>query len=280
MLDTAEFGKRGYLLEDFRLFHLRDSRAEALDLHYHEFDKLVFHLAGRVTYHVEGKRYFLKPCDILLVGRSLIHRPVIDAHVPYERMVLWMKGEYLEQLGGADCDLRTCFRVTEERGIHLCRPQGEDRARYRRLFEELERAGADGGFGGRLLSRSRLAELLVALNRDLLSGAAGGEEDYRFDAKMEEVTRYIGEHLSEELSIQRLAGACYLSRYHLMHRFKEVYGITVHQYVRQKRLQRAAEEIRRGVPVLKAAAEAGFGDYSAFLRSFRQSYGKSPREWR
>lgn len=66
----------------------------------------------------------------------------------------------------------------------------------------------------------------------------------------------------------------------MMHRFKEVYGCTLHQYIRQKRLQQAAEEIRAGTGVLKAAEEAGFGDYSAFLRAFRAAYGRSPREWK
>lgn len=33
--------KRGYLNEDFRLFHLKDSRAQKVDYHYHEFDKLI-----------------------------------------------------------------------------------------------------------------------------------------------------------------------------------------------------------------------------------------------
>ena len=42
----------------------------------------------------------------------------------------------------------------------------------------------------------------------------------------------------------------------------------------------AAEAIRRDVPVLKAAEDAGFGDYSVFLRAFRAAYGKSPREWK
>jgi len=32
--------------------------------------------------------------------------------------------------------------------------------------------------------------------------------------------------------------------------------------------------------VLKAAEDAGFGDYSVFLRAFRAAYGKSPREWK
>ena len=46
--------KRGYLHGDFRLFHLKDSRAQQVDYHYHDFDKLVLLLGGRVTYMVEG----------------------------------------------------------------------------------------------------------------------------------------------------------------------------------------------------------------------------------
>ena len=65
-----------------------------------------------------------------------------------------------------------------------------------------------------------------------------------------------------------------------LHTALAVYGCTLHQYIRQKRLQQAAEQIRRGVPILKAAEEAGFGDYSVFLRAFRSTYGRSPREWK
>ena len=54
------------LNEGFRLFHLKDTRAQKLDYHYHEFDKLVLVLGGRITYVVEGVTYFLQPWDILL----------------------------------------------------------------------------------------------------------------------------------------------------------------------------------------------------------------------
>ena len=70
MLDRSEVGKRGYLNEGFRLFHLKDSRAPKLDYHYHEFDKLILLLGGKVTYVVEGVTYFLQPWDILLVNRD------------------------------------------------------------------------------------------------------------------------------------------------------------------------------------------------------------------
>ena len=35
------FEKRGYLLEDFRLFHLRSDGVEDVDFHYHDFHKII-----------------------------------------------------------------------------------------------------------------------------------------------------------------------------------------------------------------------------------------------
>lgn len=281
MLDHSEVGKRGYLLEDYRLFHLRDSSGAQLDYHYHAFDKLVLQLSGRVTYHIEGKSYLLQPMDILLVSRNMIHLPVIDTSEPYERVILWISRDFLARCSGEDGDLTDCFRLTAERGFHLYRPKGEERLRYRALFERIEEAGRNAGFGQKLLTDTCVLQLLVALNRDIPAAPTPSEmAAYRFDPKMEEVTDYIRGHLGEELSIDLLSRTFFLSRYYLMHRFKEVYGCTIHQYIRQKRLQQAAEDIRQGIPVLKAAADAGFGDYSVFLRAFRAVYGKSPREWK
>lgn len=281
MLDRSEYDKRGYLLEDWRLFHLRDSRTQVTEYHYHEFSKLVFHLDGQTTYHVEGKSYPLQPLDILLVNRGLIHLPEISAESPYERMVLWIDPAFLTRHSPPDAELNVCFEITAQRGFHLYRPRGEGRDRYRSLFDSIEIAAADNGFAAPLLADTCMLQLMVALNRDVLSAP---DEDtavaYRFDPKMEEVTAYIMAHLREPLTIDHLAGAFYLSRYYLMHRFKSAYGCTVHQYILQKRLQRAAVLLRQGVPVQKAADDAGFSDYSSFLRAFRAAYGRSPREWK
>ena len=277
MLDRSEIGKRGYLHEDYRLFSLRDSRAIKLDYHYHEFDKLVFHLAGRAEYHIEGKSYPLQPMDVLLVSRNMIHLPVIDPSQSYERMVLWINRDFLSRSSTEDADLASCFTLAAQRDLCLYRPQGEDRARYRALFSRVREASSSTEFGARLLADTCVLQLMIALNRDIRTPLPDSGAACRFDPKMEEVTRYIREHLSERLSIDRLAGTFYLSRYYLMHRFKAAYGCTVHQYIQQKRLQEAAGKFRQGVPVLKAAEEAGFGDYSVFLRAFRAAYGCSPR---
>lgn len=281
MLDRSEVGKRGYLLENYRLFHLRDSRAQVLDYHYHVFSKLVLHLDGQVVYHIEGKSYSLQPMDILLVSRNLIHLPEIGSSVPYERMVLWLDAGFLERVGAPETNLNACFDETARRGVHLYRPRGEDRAYYREMFERIRRASEDTRFAAGLLADTCVIQLMIALNRDVLAAPpAEAEVTYRFDPKMEEVARYIAGHLQEDLSIDHLSRTFFLSRYYLMHRFKKVYGCTLHHYILQKRVQYAAGLLRQGAPVQKAAAEAGFGDYSAFLRTFRAAYGTTPRAWK
>ena len=37
----TNYEKRGYLLDDFRLFHLKDKNGTNIDYHYHEFCKLL-----------------------------------------------------------------------------------------------------------------------------------------------------------------------------------------------------------------------------------------------
>ena len=274
--------RRGYLREDFRLFHLRDSEAPQVDYHYHAFDKLVLVLSGNVTYVVEGVTYFLRPWDLLLVGRDLIHRPIMDPGEPYERVVIWLGQAWLEDRSDPGEALDTCFSAARERGFHLLRFDGERRLHYMNRVQQLEEAMRDRGFGAARMADTLCQQLLIDVNRDVLASRTAQEEpdSYRRDPKMEEILRHILGHLDEELTVEGLARQFFISRYYLMHRFKEVTGYTVHQYISQKRLLRAGELIRSGVPVMKAAEQTGFREYSTFLRAFRGMFHMSPREFR
>lgn len=282
MLDRSEIGKRGYLNEDFRIFHLKDSLAQRLDYHYHEFDKLILLLGGRVTYVVEGVTYFLQPWDVLLVQHNLIHKPIIDPAVPYERVVVWLGRDWVRARSDPGEPLDGCFDLARERGFHLLRTDAERRLQYMQFIQHLEEALRSQEFGSRRMADTLCQQLLIAVNRDLLADRTAQEEtdSYRVDPKMEEILRYIAAHLEQPLSVEDLARQFYISRYYLMHRFKAVTGYTVHQYITQKRLLRAAEEIRSGTPVMKAAEQAGFSEYSTFLRAFQNTFHMSPREFR
>ena len=135
--------------------------------------------------------------------------------------------------------------------------------------KQLEEALRDRSFGAARMADTLCQQMLIDVNRDVLRSRTAQEErdSYRVDPKMEEVLRYILDHLGEELTVESLSKRFFISRYYLMHRFKAVTGYTVHQYISQKRLLRAGELIRAGVPVMKAAEQAGFPEYSTFLRA-------------
>jgi len=282
MAGREDADKRGYLKEDFRLFHLKDSRAQKLDYHYHEFDKLILMLGGKVAYLVEGVTYFLQPWDILLVQHSLIHRPVIDPSEPYERVVIWLGRDWLAARSGPGEALDACFDAARRRGFHLLRTGAERRLEYMGAVQRLEEALRSTEFGAARLADTLCQQLLIGVNRDILRDRTAQVEtdSYRVDPKIEEILRYIAGNLGGDLTVGTLARRFYLSRYYLMHRFKAVTGYTLHQYVNQKRLLRAGELIRAGTPVMKAAEQVGFSEYSTFLRAFRGTFHMTPREFR
>ena len=121
MYDIDNPERVGYLNNDFRLFHLKDKSNQKFDFHYHDFNKIVILLSGKVTYVVEGKSYFLKPWDILLVGKHDIHKPIIDKDTTYERIVIWADSDYIEKHNYEGCNLLTCFKLAGEKKFNLVR---------------------------------------------------------------------------------------------------------------------------------------------------------------
>lgn len=273
MKDESSVSRAGYLRENYRYFHLRDTAGQELDFHFHEFDKIVLLLSGRVDYTVEGCTYALKPWSVLLVKHHTIHKALIDKSQPYERIIIYLDGKYFERsIPGAR--LADCFDQADKRGEHLLQPTEQQRRAMEEVLSAYERAAEDEGFGAEALRESYIIQLLIYIGRMTAAKDEGGESQY--DPKIRQVLSYINENLGGELSVDRLAEQAFLSKYHFMRLFKAQTGSSVHAYVRQKRLLHAARLIREGMPVNKAAAESGFGDYSAFHRAFRDSFGISP----
>ena len=93
-----------------------------------------------------------------------------------------------------------------------------------------------------------LVQLLVLLNRIMLSDKSYEDVSADSGGKIAPALSYINENLTNELNIDDMAALCYLSRYHFMRLFKAQTGSTVHAYIRQKRLMNAARLIRIGAP--------------------------------
>ena len=106
---TPEYESQGYLLDDYRLFHLSEPQRGRIDFHYHEFCKLLMLRSGSGGYWVNGQRYALQAGDAVLIGSHCVHRPEFEPGVPYERIIIYISPEFLKRQSDAGCPLEELF---------------------------------------------------------------------------------------------------------------------------------------------------------------------------
>lgn len=272
--------KSGYLNKDFQLFYLRDKKNQEFEFHYHDFNKIIIFLSGKVTYLIEGKAYNLKPWDILLVNNHDVHKPIIDSSEVYERIIIWADSNFIENHNYDNCDLLTCFKLANEKSFNLIRLESKLQDNIKFIIESLKTSFNSNDFGSKLLSNSLFVQLLVYLNRVHLNNMYINEEgSLKYDKQIEKILKYINNNLSKNLSIESLSHEFYISKYYLMHKFKKETGYTLHNYVNQKRLLMAKDLIISGNPITKIYLQCGFNDYTSFLRSFKNMFKKSPSDF-
>ncbi len=273
-----EYKKTGYLDYDFKMFHLKDTVEKEYSYHYHDFDKVIIFIGGRVNYMIEGKNYELNPYDIVFVNRGEIHKPEVDFSVSYERYVFYISPEFLENYGTEDYGLRSCFEKAKREKSNVIRISAIRNTKLMQKLRELETAFSQKEYAAALYERLVFLQIIIDLNRACLEDKADYEHSAAYDKKIVDILEYINAHLYEELSIDGIAAAFFLSKYHMMRRFKEETGYTMHQYITEKRILAARDMILNGMPATKAGLECGFKDYSTFLRAFKNRLNRNPSE--
>lgn len=272
-MDYSQYNpeKTGYLKEDFRLFHINDQTKKDFSYHYHDFHKIIVFISGKVTYHIEGKAYHLKPRDILLVSQGAIHKPEIDPSVPYERYIFWIRDDLSCQ------ELNTCFQKANDRSFNLVRADSALQERLKDLLPEIEQTLQNTHFGDPILKDALFTQFMIYINRIFLrTSSSPDKKTYSSDTQVEQLLKYINRNLSENLSIDQLANRFFFSKYHMMRKFKNETGYTIHNYITSKRLLMARSLISQGMPVMKAAQASGFHDYTTFVRAYKKQFGKAP----
>ncbi len=97
----------------------------------------------------------------------------------------------------------------------------------------------------------------------------------------EKILNFIEENLKEDLTLEKIAAALNYSKFYTARKFKEDTGITLYQYIRGRRMDKAAADlVTTNRSVLEIAFEAGYGSQQAFTQAFHDVYGDTPQEYR
>jgi len=270
------YEKRGYLLSDFKLFHLSDVQGTEVDYHYHDFHKLLFLCSGVGNYKIEGAHYSLKSGDVVCIGSKQVHRPEFEKGVPYERLILYISPEFLKKNSVEGCNLEELFYGNGPEYSHVLRVSGKERERLFSLAMKLEKELGEETYGAEIACKGLLLRLLVEIGRGARRVVQEEKERKAYSTRVREIIRYLEEHLGEEISIGKLSERFFVSKYHMMRQFKEETGQSVYEYLTERRLLYARELMKKGAGATESSFRSGFASYSSFTRAYAKRFGTTP----
>ena len=239
-------------------------------LHNHrDSQEIYIFIKGNADFFVEGTIYPLHPYDIILAQNFEMHHVRHNDLSEYERIVISLDNNFFIK--------HNCEKYKE---IFSNRPLGvnnripSEAAHKYGISELLKRTEnyLNDGSNGETAALCTVIELLYLLNR---VGNKSDKYDF-YDEQLKDIILYINDHLTENIRLDDISSAFFISKGHLCRSFKKHTGYTVNQYITHKRLMLARELVSQGKSWLEASEAVGFGNYSSFYKVFCHTYGKSP----
>ena len=260
--------------DTFEVFHYKEPRPDGVEVHHHDFYEVYFLLKGEVEYWVDGRILRLQPGDLLLINPMELHRPIVNAKSPvYERIVLWIQKNYLESLS-ENGRLSRCF---DQSLPNLIGPDAAQRTQLASKLHELVRETYNRDYENDLCAYGLFLQIMVQINRLALRTENITREEEQLSDLVRQTLHYISGHIGENLTLEDLASAFYVSKYHLSHTFSREMGVSIHRYIMLRRLLMARQLLLTGVAAGQVCRTCGFSDYTSFYRAFKNEYGISPK---
>ena len=198
---------------------------------------------------------------------------------PLELLSIRILPEYLTELSDSTCDLESNFAFipVSKAMVHL---DTRDTTLLKNVTKTiLVLSRSENAFGAQLYEKNMLSILAILFLRSCISSDRVMLSRNRKNLVMDDIFRYIREHLTEDLSLETLEEQFYDSRYHLCREFKKLTGQTIHAYIVKMRLDLCKRHIEAGKPIKEVYTLGGFGGYNHFFRSFKKEYGMTPKEY-
>lgn len=91
---------------------------------------------------------------------------------------------------------------------------------------------------------------------------------------------YIDDNYHEPISLEQISQKAFLSRFHFHRLFRQVYKRTPHQYLTQKRMNKAKDLLTENKSVGDVCNEVGFESIGSFSVLFKKEIGFAPQYYR
>ena len=119
---------------------------------------------------------------------------------------------------------------------------------------------------------------MSTIGRDIITVKSNGSDVHE---RLCLARKFIDECYDLPLDLDAISKQACLSRYHFLRLFRNTFDTTPHQYLIQRRIEKAKELLRwRELSVTDICFEVGFQSLGSFSSLFRRCVGDAPAKYR
>ena len=253
-------------------------------LHCHDGYEVLMMKRGNVGMQIEDRMITLQPGDIVLISPYVFHFACQQSSDTYCRVVLNMKETVIQSLIASDESYRHITDVFYQIPDYRIHVNGSTLRQLIDIACALEAASGSkaDAYGANILSKSLLSIILVILNRQAASSVAPILPQTQAPSMPKVVTdviHYVDQNLAGDLSVSGIAESVHLNSVYLTRLFRQYSGLSLQQYIIEKRLAEAKRMLRNGQSPTDVCYACGFNNYSNFSRTFTNHVKISPRQY-
>lgn len=260
----------------FAVSHLYKEE-KPMQMHIHDCYEIYFSISGGKQFLIDNQFYDIHPGDIFIVNQYESHYLTQIDQMVHERIVLFADPEFIKSLSTPTTDLNQCF---VERPAHFSHKISLNKEQQQRFLYYIDKITSSNDFGHDIVERLAFTELIVLLNKCCIETThAVDENGYQYSEQVKEILAFINQNIHETITIDELSAHFYLSSSYICRIFKSATGTTINKYITARRIAIAKALLADGMNVSDACEQAGFNDYSNFLKSFTKAVGISPKKY-
>lgn len=259
-------------------------------LHKHKFIEMVYILSGQARHIIDGQEYIVEKGDVSVINADEAHVFLADESCadPFLAYDLMFTPDFLDSTVLAGDDF--AFLADSFLFHSLFSDEKSSKARFNlvpgcnyeigTVFEEIYTEYKEQKNGCINLIRLYIAEILIKLLRKIQAGERGGlsSAQKRLVAQM---MTYIENNYSIKIKTDMLAAKLFLNKKYIAKLFKQETGLSIHDFVREIRLQEVCRLLSSTERTIgDIAAACGFDDMKTFYAVFKKYKGCTPKEYR
>lgn len=233
---------------------------------WHENSEFIYCESGRgyVTYN--DRHIPIRRGQLVAINSEMFHSVISQEGMRYHCLTL---DRHFSRDSGIPTTELYFRQLIEDPGLN---------GAFLQILDALEQYHTTGNTRLAAVVRARTLDFLHLLCRDHLIREGRGENSLS-NQLVRSVMTYIRKNLSRPMTLDEIAEAAGVNKYHMSREFKRAVGRTIFDTVVQLRCAAARELIEGGNSVSQAARTCGFENLSYFTRAFKKYYQELPSRY-